>query len=146
MKRGLLTFFAAILIIVVVNAQNYESMLGYKAGYKTGVLSAKIPLNAKDALEGNIGVFTPQPDYTVGFNIAYHRAVFLKSDESWQFYYGVNGSGVIGDEESLGAGLSLGIMYIYKRINFGIDAYPTYYFNGNLGLRPLPGLYLRWVN
>lgn len=127
-------------------AQNFNSLVGARLGIKTAEFSAKIALDNKNYLEGTMGIVTPQPEYTVGAGAAYHRHIHLNDDQSFQFYYGFGFKGVIGDESALGLGPQAGLIFIYKKINIGIDALPTYFFNDVLEFRPLFGVHLRYVN
>lgn len=142
---ALLIFFSAF-ILQEGSAQRFNSLVGARIGYKTAAFSAKIALDEHNYLAGSIGVITPQPDYTVGAGIAYHRHIALNESKNFQFYYGVSTKAVIGDVSSLGVGLDAGLIYIYKSISVGLDVFPTYFFNEALGFKPLFGLNLRWVN
>ena len=126
--------------------QTYNSAIGARIGIETVEFSAKIPLNKKNALEGTLGIVTPQPDYTIGVGVAFHRHIDLNDSRNFKFYYGVGGKAVIGDESGFGVGPQVGLMYIYKNINIGIDGLPTYFFDEVLEFRPLFGVHLRWVN
>ncbi len=127
-------------------SQRFNSLVGVRMGYKTAAFSAKIAVDEKNYVEGTMGVMTPQPDYTVGAGAAYHRHIPLNESKDFQFYYGINGKAVLGDETGLGAGVDAGLIYIYKNISLGLDVFPTYFFNDVLGLRPMYGINLRWVN
>jgi len=127
-------------------SQRFNSLVGAKVGYKTAAFSAKIAMDEKNYLEGTFGVVTPQPDYTVGVGIAYHRHIPLNESKDFQFFYGVSTKGVLGDENGFGVGGDVGLIYIYKNISLGLDVNPTYFFNDVLGFRPLYGINLRWVN
>jgi|TARA_R110000737_G_scaffold309228_3_gene317475 hypothetical protein len=89
---------------------------------------------------------TPQPDYTFGPSIAYHRHISLNENKDFQFFYGLGIKGVIGDEKAVGLGVDTGLIYIYKNISLGLDLNPSYFFNDVLQFRPLYGINLRWVN
>ena len=129
-----------------VSGQSYNSLVGARIGIKTAEFSAKIAMDKKNALEGTVGIVTPQPDYTVGVGVAYHRHVSLNSSESILFYYGIGGKAVFGDESGFGVGPQIGLVTIYKNINIGVDVLPTYFFNDVLEFRPLFGIHLRYVN
>lgn len=127
--------------------QMFNSAIGVRLGYeKTAELSAKIGLSDKNYLEGTIGSVTPQPDFTIGAGIAYHRHVQIGERDRLAFYYGLGTKAVIGDETGWGVHAALGLVYVYKRINIGIDVLPTYFFNDVLEFRPLAGIHLRWIN
>ena len=140
-----------ILFLFILNCQSgisqrFNSLVGVKMGYKTAAVSAKIALDEKNYLEGGFGLFTPQPDYTVGPNVAYHRHISLNESKDFQFFYGAGVKAAIGDETAFGLGADIGLIYIYKNISLGLDINPTYFFNDVLGFRPLYGINLRWVN
>ena len=139
------------LIIFIISCQSgitqrFNSLVGLKLGHKTAALSAKIALDEKNYLEGTFGLFTPQPDYTFGPSIAYHRHISLNETKDFQFFYGAGVKAAIGDESAFGLGGDLGLIYIYKNISLGLDINPTYFFNDVLEFRPLYGINLRWVN
>lgn len=148
------TQFAKIIILLVftvslsteAQSQMFNSAVGVRLGYQTGELSAKIGLSDKNYLEGTIGSVTPQPDFTLGAGIAYHRHVPIGGRDRLAFYYGLGTKAVIGDEAGFGVHPALGLVYVYKRINIGIDVLPTYFFNDVLEFRPLGGIHLRWIN
>lgn len=144
----LLTLCITIILIACQSgmSQRFNSLVGARIGYKTAGFSAKIALDEKNYLEGTFGVVTPQPDYTVGLGIAYHRHIPLNDSKNFQFYYGASTKGVIGDENGFGLGGDVGLIYIYKNISVGLDVFPTYFFNDALEFRPLYGINLRWVN
>ena len=127
-------------------AQNFVSLVGVRASLETAEFSAKIAMDNHNYLEGTVGIVTPQPDYTVGAGVAYHRHVHLNESQTFQFYYGVGFKAVIGDESALGLGPQVGLLALYKKINIGIDLLPTYFFNDALEFRPLFGVHLRYVN
>ncbi|MFT6336599.1 MAG: hypothetical protein ACJATI_003358 [Halioglobus sp.] len=140
-----------LLLMTIINCQSgisqrFNSLVGVKAGYNTASFSIKIALDENNYLEGTIGVLTPQPDYTFGPGIAYHRHISLNESKDFQFYYGLGAKGVIGDETAIGLGVDAGLIYIYKNISLGLDLNPTYFFNDVLEFRPLYGINLRWVN
>ena len=139
------------LLLTIINCQSgltqrFNSLVGAKIGYKTAGFSAKIALDENNFLEGTIGVVTPQPDYTVGPTIAYHRHISLNESKDFQFYYGLAVKGVIGDEMAVGLGFDTGLIYIYKNISLGLDLNPTYFFDDVLAFKPIYGINLRWVN
>ena len=145
--------FKAILTLVFLSlfvsqgfAQNFNSLVGARVGVKTAEFSAKIALDNHNYLEGTVGIVTPQPEYTVGAGAAYHRHIHLNEAQSLQFYYGFGVKGVLGDESGFGVGPQTGLVYLYKKINIGIDVLPTYFFNDALEFRPLFGVHLRYVN
>ena len=143
------TILVITLICLCVNlgkSQNYNSLLGARAGIETVEFSTKIALDNYNALEGTIGVVTPQPDYTFGVGVAYHRHAHLNENQTLQFYYGAGAKAVIGDESGFGLGPQIGLMAFYKRINIGVDVLPTYFFNDVLEFQPLFGVHLRLVN
>lgn len=127
-------------------AQEYNSLVGARVGYKTAEFSAKIALDKYNYLEGTVGVVTPQPEYTVGAGAAYHRHIHLNEKQTIQMYYGAGLKGVFGDVSSIGVGPQLGLIFLYKKVNIGLDVLPTYFFNDELGFRPLFGIHLRYVN
>lgn len=127
-------------------SQKFNSLVGARFGIETVEFSTKIALDQKNYLEGSVGVVTPQPDYTVGAGVAYHRHVNLNDSQTFQFYYGIGGKAVFGDESGLGVGPQFGLLALYKKINIGVDLLPTYFFNDVLEFRPLFGVHLRYVN
>lgn len=140
-----------VLIAMIINSQSgisqrFNSLVGIKLGYQTAGVSAKIALDEKNYLDGSIGIITPQPDYTVGPSISYHRHISLNESKDFQFYFGAGGKAVIGDQSGLGIGADVGLIYIYKNISLGLDLNPSYFFNEVLDFRPLYGINLRWVN
>ena len=141
---------ATLIFLVVLICQNYGqkyvSLVGARVGIETVEFSAKIALDSKNSLEGTFGIVTPQPEYTIGAGIAYHRHVHLNEAQTFQFYYGVGIKGVLGDETGFGTGPQLGLLALYRKINIGIDHLPTYFFNDVLEFRPIFGVHLRWVN
>lgn len=144
-KTGLIGLFI-LCIAFTATSQRFNSLVGARIGYKTAAFSAKIAMDENNYLEGTMGIMTPQPEYTVGAGAAYHRHIALNESRDFQFYYGINFKGVIGDESALGAGADVGLIYIYKNISLGLDLFPTYFFNDVLKLRPMYGINLRWVN
>lgn len=139
------------LIAIIINCQSgvsqrFNSLVGIKLGYQTAGVSAKIALDEKNYLDGSIGIVTPQPDYTVGPSISYHRHFPLNESKDFQFYIGAGGKGVIGDQSGFGVGADIGLIYIYKNISLGLDLNPSYFFNEVLDFRPLYGINLRRVN
>lgn len=144
--KAIITFAILCFIINIGFAQNYASLVGARIGNKTAEFSAKIALDNYNYLEGTVGVVTPQPDYTVGAGAAYHRHIHLNEAQTLQFYYGIGIKGVLGDESGFGIGPQLGLIYLYKKINIGVDVLPTYFFNDVLEFQPLFGVHLRWVN
>ncbi|MEE9437791.1 MAG: hypothetical protein V3V14_02245 [Saprospiraceae bacterium] len=136
-----------ILLAQLGNSQIFNSSVGVRVSPEKEVaLSAIIPLNKRHVLAGSIGQFTPQPDFTIGASVAYHRHFLLNEQQTFQAYIGAGITGVTGDETSLGVNGDLGIMYIFKKIDIGLDAYPTYFFDDVLKFRPMFALHLRWVN
>ncbi len=139
------------LLLTLINCQSgisqrFNSLVGAKIGYKTAAFSIKIALDENNYLEGTIGLLTPQPDYTFGPGVAYHRHISLNESKDFQFYYGLGVKGAIGDETAMGLGVDAGLIYIYKNISLGLDINPTYFFDDVLEFRPLYGINLRWVN
>lgn len=144
--RSIITIAILSFCVCHSHAQNFNSLVGARVGYKTAEFSAKIALDNYNYLEGTVGVVTPQPDYTVGAGAAYHRHIHLNDAQTLQFYYGLGIKGVIGDESGLGVGPQTGLIYLYRNINIGVDVLPTYFFNDVLEFQPLFGVHLRWVN
>jgi len=140
----------AIILLSFVSLQGYSqkfvSLIGFRGRIETVEFSSKIALSEYNYLEGTLGVVTPQPDYTIGAGVAYHRHINLSSSRNFQFYYGAGLKAVIGDESGFGAGPQLGLIALFKRINLGIDVLPTYFFIDALEFQPLFGVHLRWVN
>ncbi len=128
------------------SAQIYESIIGIRASPKVLAVTGKIPIDRRNVLEGTVGFITPQPDFTMGVGAAYHRQILLNDTETFQAYFGIGGLAVIGDFSSLGLSGQTGLMYLFKRIDIGLDLYPTYFFNEKLKFKPLFGLHLRWIN
>jgi len=148
-RRKLLNLLIVCITFMFVNesySQDYISMVGVRVSPKTAALSIKISIDEKNHLEGTVGVFTPQPEYTVGAGAAYHRHHPINEEKNIQLYYGPSLKGVIGDQNSVGFGADAGIMYLFKKIEIGAEVNPTYFLNENLGFQPLFGLHLRWVN
>jgi len=144
--RSILTIAFFIILMCQSYAQNYNSLVGARFGINTAEFSAKIALDNKNYLEGTVGIVTPQPEYTVGAGAAYHRHVHLNETQTLQFYYGFGVKGVLGDETGFGVGPQTGLVYLYKKINIGVDLLPTYFFNDALEFRPIFGVHLRYVN
>lgn len=126
--------------------QDYISMVGVRVSPETAALSIKISIDEKNHLEGTVGVFTPQPEFTIGAGAAYHRHHPLNEKKNFQVYYGPSLKAVIGDQNSIGVGADAGLMYLFKKIEIGAEVNPTYFLNENLGFQPLFGLHLRWIN
>jgi hypothetical protein len=150
-KNRIIKVTSIFLLVTFINCQSgisqrFNSLIGVKIGYKTAAFSAKIALDEKNYLEGTIGLLTPQPDYTFGPGVSYHRHVSLNESKDFQFYYGFGGKAAIGDETGIGLGVDVGLIYIYKNISLGLDLNPTYFFDDVLEFRPLYGINLRWVN
>ncbi len=143
------TFIIAIAIIISCQSgisQRFNSLVGIKLGYETAAVSAKIALDEKNYLEGSFGIMTPQPEYTVGPSISYHRHIALNESKDFQLYFGAGGKAAIGDAPGFGVGVDIGLIYIFKKISLGLDLNPSYFFNEALGFKPLYGINLRWVN
>jgi hypothetical protein len=140
------TIFFFFILIVQNSAQKYASLVGAKIGIETYEFSTKIALDDKNYLEGTFGIVTPQPDYTLGVGVAYHRHIHLNEAKTLQFYYGFGGKAVFVDESGFGIGPQTGLIALYKKLNIGIDLLPTYFFNDALEFRPLFGIHLRYVN
>ena len=139
------------LLLTIINCQSgisqrFNSLVGAKIGYKTAAFSAKIALDENNYLEGTFGVLTPQPDYTIGPGVSYHRHISFNESKDFQFFYGLGVKRAIGDETAIGLGVDVGLIYIYKNISLGLDLNPTYFFDDVLEFRPLYGINLRWVN
>ncbi len=148
-KRVFRLFAIAVIVIGFMShgySQKFASLVGARLGVKTVAFSAKIALSEHNFLEGTMGIFTPQPDFTIGAGVAYHRHIALSGNKNFQFYYGASVKAVIGDESGGGLGVDAGLIYLYKKINIGVDVLPTYFFNDVLEFRPLFGIHLRVVN
>jgi len=127
------------------SGQIFASMVGIKASHNTVAVSGKIALSEFNYVEGGFGLFVDDP-VALGPSAAFHRHFMLSEDQKTQFYVGPSLKGAIGDANSLGFGVDIGLTYIYKKINIGLEANPTYFLNDKLGFQPIYGLHLRIVN
>lgn len=154
MKRGLTTFVIVLSILAAVNAQDYKTGIGIRAGFSSG-LTIKHFIKQKAAFEGLLKTRWQGFDITGLYEI--HNEAFDVRQLKW--YYGggahigfYNGNNVSWGTNGIaytiiGIDGILGIEYTFSEIpvNIGIDWKPVLNLIGYSGLWSEGALSFRFV-
>ena len=145
MKFFLASIFSIFFFINSASAQEYVSAIGIRASHTGAVLTGKIGLSKHNYVEGGFGLFSNEPAL-FGASAAYHRHFMLTDNNKLQAYAGPVVRGVVGDANTGGFGVDLGITAILGKVNIGLELNPTVFLDDSIGFEPLYGIHLRWIN
>ena len=142
MKKFILTFTLAILLIAFASAQDYRTGIGLRAGFSNG-LTVKHFITERTALEGLLSTRWRGFDITGLYEI--HNQAFDTERLNWYFGFGGHAGFWNGDYTSWGElgtnyiiiGIDgiLGIEYNFREapINIGLDWKPAFNITGYTG-------------
>ena len=109
--------------------------------------TGKIFTTERTALAGFLGLTNRGEDTRAGASILFQRHHRILDEDNIFIFYGAGLIGEFGDQSGMGVGPSLGLsINLWKKINFEIDLFPTYYYSEELNYVTNFGVSLRYIS